>query len=85
MISAGKRKPRYGLGVVLIPETLPQTRTLANLTVPIEDSPTGAQAALAAGTHLIAWPEDRTLEFPPGIRPITELEPAVQELLRSAA
>jgi hypothetical protein len=24
MISAGKRKPRYGLDVVLVPETLPQ-------------------------------------------------------------
>jgi HAD superfamily hydrolase (TIGR01509 family) len=53
--------------------------------IAIEDSPTGAQAALAAGTHIIAWPEDRVLEFPPSIRPINELEPAVQDLLRSAA
>ncbi len=53
--------------------------------IAIEDSPTGAQAALAAGTHIIAWPEDWTLEFPPGIQPITDLEPAVKELLRSAA
>ena len=34
MISAGKRKPRYGLDVVLIPATLPHTPTVANLTVP---------------------------------------------------
>ena len=32
--SAGKRKPRYGLDVVLMPMTLPQTPDLANLTVP---------------------------------------------------
>lgn len=52
--------------------------------VAIEDSPTGAQAALAAGLQTIAWPEDRTLEFPPGIQPVTELEPAVKQLLRHA-
>ncbi|PVE20830.1 hypothetical protein DC522_30005 [Microvirga sp. KLBC 81] len=51
----------------------------------IEDSPTGAQAALAAGAHTIAWPEDRTLEFPPTIRPAAELEPAIRQLLQSAA
>jgi HAD superfamily hydrolase (TIGR01509 family) len=51
----------------------------------IEDSPTGAQAALAAGTHRIAWPEDRMLEFQPGTQPITDLEPTVRKLLRYAA
>jgi HAD superfamily hydrolase (TIGR01509 family) len=48
----------------------------------IEDSPTGAQAGLAAGAQTIAWPEDQTLEFPSGIRPVEELEPTVRELLR---
>jgi HAD superfamily hydrolase (TIGR01509 family) len=52
--------------------------------IAIEDSPTGAQAAVAAGVHTIAWPEDRTLEFPAGIRPVAELEPAIRELLRKA-
>jgi HAD superfamily hydrolase (TIGR01509 family) len=51
----------------------------------IEDSPTGAQAALAAGAHTIAWPEDRLLEFPPSIRLVTELEPAITELLQSGS
>jgi len=51
----------------------------------IEDSPTGAQAGYAAGAHTIAWPEDLMLEFPPSIQPITDLEPAVKELLRNAA
>jgi HAD superfamily hydrolase (TIGR01509 family) len=50
----------------------------------IEDSPTGAQAGLAAGARTIAWPEDRTLEFPPDIRPVTELEPAIRKLVRTA-
>jgi beta-phosphoglucomutase-like phosphatase (HAD superfamily) len=53
--------------------------------IAIEDSPTGAQAAFEAGTHLIAWPEDRTLGFPPSIWPITDLEPAVKELLQCTA
>jgi HAD superfamily hydrolase (TIGR01509 family) len=53
--------------------------------IAIEDSPTGAQAALASGAHTIAWPEDRTLEFPTGIHPVAELEPAVKELLRNAS
>jgi HAD superfamily hydrolase (TIGR01509 family) len=53
--------------------------------IAIEDSPTGAQAALASGARTIAWPEDRTLEFPPGIHPVADLEPAVKELLRNAA
>jgi HAD superfamily hydrolase (TIGR01509 family) len=53
--------------------------------VVIEDSPTGAQAGLAAGAHTIAWPEDRTLEFPPGINCVPELEPAIRELFRTAA
>jgi hypothetical protein len=35
MISAGKRKPQYGLDVVFMPEALPQTPTIANLTVPV--------------------------------------------------
>ncbi|MBO1907948.1 HAD family phosphatase [Microvirga sp. 3-52] len=71
------------------PEPYERAATLLGLKpqqcIAIEDSPTGAQAALEAGTHLIAWPEDRTLEFPPEIQPITELEPAVQELLKYAA
>jgi HAD superfamily hydrolase (TIGR01509 family) len=49
----------------------------------IEDSPTGAQAALAAGVHTLAWPEDQTLEFPPGLRPVAELRSAVEDLLRN--
>jgi beta-phosphoglucomutase-like phosphatase (HAD superfamily) len=71
------------------PEPYERAATLLGLKpqqcIAIEDSPTGAQAAFEAGTHIIAWPEDRVLEFPPGIQPITALEPAVQELLRSAA
>jgi HAD superfamily hydrolase (TIGR01509 family) len=71
------------------PEPYERAATLLGLEpqqcIAIEDSPTGAQAALAAATHLIAWPEDQTLEFPPGIQPITDLEPEVKELLRSAA
>jgi HAD superfamily hydrolase (TIGR01509 family) len=51
----------------------------------IEDSPTGAQAGLAAGAQTIAWPEDQTLEFPSGIRPVDELEPTVRELLRNTS
>jgi HAD superfamily hydrolase (TIGR01509 family) len=47
----------------------------------IEDSPTGARAALAAGTRIIAWPEDRILEFPPEIDLIEDLEPAIRQLL----
>ena len=53
--------------------------------IAIEDSPTGAQAALASGARTIAWPEDRTLEFPLGIHPVADLESAVKELLRNAA
>ena len=71
------------------PEPYERAATLMGLQpqqcIAIEDSPTGAQAALAAGTHLIAWPEDRMLEFPPGTRPITDLEPAVKELFQYAA
>jgi HAD superfamily hydrolase (TIGR01509 family) len=48
----------------------------------IEDSPTGARAALAAGTRIIAWPEDRELQFPPEIDPIDDLEPVIRQLLR---
>jgi hypothetical protein len=36
MISGGKRKPRYGLDVVFMLETLPYARTFANLTIPGE-------------------------------------------------
>ena len=32
-----------------------------------------ARAALAAGTRIIAWPEDLALEFPPEIPPIDDL------------
>ena len=71
------------------PEPYERAATLMGLQpqqcIAIEDSPIGAQAALAAGTHLIAWPEDRMLEFPPGTRPITDLEPAVKELFQYAA
>ena len=71
------------------PEPYERAATLLGLKpqqcIAIEDSPTGAQAALAAGTHTIAWPEDQTLEFLPGIQPITDLEPAVKELLRNTA
>ena len=71
------------------PEPYERAATLLGLKpqqcIAIEDSPTGAQAALEARTHLIAWPEDRTLEFPAEIQPITDLEPAVKELLRYAA
>jgi HAD superfamily hydrolase (TIGR01509 family) len=71
------------------PEPYERAATLLGLKpqqcIAIEDSPTGAQAALAAGTHLIAWPEDRTLNFPSEIQPITDLEPAVNELLQHAA
>jgi HAD superfamily hydrolase (TIGR01509 family) len=48
----------------------------------IEDSPTGARAALAAGTRIIAWPEDRELQVPPEIDPIDDLEPVIRQLLR---
>ena len=71
------------------PEPYERAATLLGLKpqqcIAIEDSPTGAQAALAAGTHTIAWPEDRTLEFPASIHPVAELEPAVKELLRNTA
>jgi len=71
------------------PEPYERAATLLGLKpqqcIAVEDSPTGAQAALAAGTHLIAWPEDRMLEFPLGTQPITDLEPAVKELLQYAA
>jgi HAD superfamily hydrolase (TIGR01509 family) len=71
------------------PEPYERAATLLGLKpqqcIAIEDSPTGAQAALVAGTQTIAWPEDRTLEFPPGIQPITELELAVRKLLQNAA
>jgi beta-phosphoglucomutase-like phosphatase (HAD superfamily) len=75
--------------VFLIDDNWRRAATLLGLQpqqcIAIEDSPTGAQAALAARTHTIAWPEDRTLKFPPGIQPITDLELAVKELLRNAA
>jgi len=48
----------------------------------IEDSPTGARAALAAGTRLIAWPEDKMLEFPPEIEPIDDLESEIRQLFQ---
>jgi beta-phosphoglucomutase-like phosphatase (HAD superfamily) len=48
----------------------------------IEDSPTGARAAFAAGTRTIAWPEDRTLKFPPEVDPIEDLEPVIRQLLQ---
>jgi HAD superfamily hydrolase (TIGR01509 family) len=71
------------------PEPYERAATLLGLKpeqcIAIEDSPTGAQAALASGAHSIAWPEDRTLEFPAGIHPIADLEPSVKELLRKAA
>jgi HAD superfamily hydrolase (TIGR01509 family) len=53
--------------------------------IAIEDSPTGVQAALASGAQTVAWPEDRTLEFPPGVHPVAELEHAVKEFLGNAA
>jgi len=51
--------------------------------IAIEDSPTGARAALAAGTHIIAWPEDLTLEFPPEINPVDDLEAEIRQILHS--
>ncbi|WP_046867203.1 HAD family hydrolase [Microvirga massiliensis] len=69
------------------PDPEPYERAAILLGIPaqqciaIEDSPTGAQAALAAGAHTIAWLEDRSLELPPGIQPVFELEAAVRELL----
>jgi HAD superfamily hydrolase (TIGR01509 family) len=50
--------------------------------IAIEDSPTGARAALAAGTRIIAWPEDLELEFPPEITPIHDLESEIGKVLR---
>jgi HAD superfamily hydrolase (TIGR01509 family) len=71
------------------PEPYERAATLLDVSmdqcIAIEDSPTGAQAALASGAQTIAWPEDRTLDFPPGIHPVADLEPAVKELLRNAA
>jgi len=51
--------------------------------IAIEDSPTGARAALAAGTHIIAWPEDLELEFPPEINPVSDLKSEIEQLLYS--
>jgi HAD superfamily hydrolase (TIGR01509 family) len=48
----------------------------------IEDSPTGARAALAAGTRIIAWPEDKVLEFPPEIEPIDDLEMVINQIFQ---
>jgi len=48
----------------------------------IEDSPTGARAALAAGTRIIAWPEDKVLEFPPEIEPIDDLETVIRQIFQ---
>jgi len=71
------------------PELYERAATLLGLKahqcIAIEDSPTGAQAGLASGAHTIAWPEDWTLEFPPGIHLVAELEPTVKELLRNAS
>jgi HAD superfamily hydrolase (TIGR01509 family) len=50
--------------------------------IAIEDSPTGARAGLAAGTRIIAWPEDRELEFPPEIHTVDELGPVIGQLLK---
>ncbi|MEZ0168715.1 HAD family hydrolase [Microvirga sp. TS319] len=67
------------------PEPYERAATLLGLKphecIAIEDSPTGAQAALTAGACTIAWPEDRTLKFPSGIQPVMELKPAIDELL----
>ena len=49
--------------------------------IAIEDSPTGARAALAAGTRIIAWPEDLELEFPPEIPPIHDLGSEIAKVL----
>ena len=50
--------------------------------IAIEDSPTGARAALAAGTRIIAWPEDLALEFPPEIPPIDDLGSEIAKVLK---
>jgi HAD superfamily hydrolase (TIGR01509 family) len=49
----------------------------------IEDSPTGARAAYAAGTRIIAWREDPVLEFPPEIEPVDDLESAIRQSLQA--
>jgi len=50
--------------------------------IAVEDSPTGARAALAAGTRIIAWPEDLELEFPAEIPPIHDLGSVVAQVLK---
>ena len=50
--------------------------------IAVEDSPTGARAALAAGTRIIAWPEDLELEFPAEIQPIHDLGSEIARVLR---
>jgi HAD superfamily hydrolase (TIGR01509 family) len=51
--------------------------------IAIEDSPTGARAALAAGTRIIAWPEDLELEFPAEIPPIHDLGSEIGKVLKA--
>ena len=50
--------------------------------IAVEDSPTGARAALAAGTRIIAWPEDLELEFPAEIPPIQDLGSEIAKILK---
>jgi len=50
--------------------------------IAVEDSPTGARAALAAGTRIIAWPEDLELEFPAEIPPIHDLGSEIARVLK---
>jgi HAD superfamily hydrolase (TIGR01509 family) len=50
--------------------------------IAVEDSPTGARAALAAGTRIIAWPEDLELEFPAEIPPIHDLGSEIAKVLK---
>jgi beta-phosphoglucomutase-like phosphatase (HAD superfamily) len=50
--------------------------------IAVEDSPTGARAAHAAGTRVIAWPEDLELEFPPEIPTIADIGAEVAHILK---
>jgi HAD superfamily hydrolase (TIGR01509 family) len=50
--------------------------------IAVEDSPTGARAGLAAGTRIIAWPEDLELEFPAEIQPIHDLGSEIAKILK---
>jgi HAD superfamily hydrolase (TIGR01509 family) len=50
--------------------------------IAVEDSPTGARAAHAAGTRVIAWPEDLELEFPPEIPTIADIGAEVANILK---